>query len=193
MIKTDIIEKVSASAEITKVKAGQAVEAVLDAMKNSMKRGERIELRGFGVFQVKPRKGGIGRNPRSGKEVRIPPGGRTIRFKPGKDLQEFGVVPEAQDAEPAYPEMRLQPPAIKAALEQQDHEQVTRFHELVDAELAGTASAAMLTELRRLEATLDAADEQQVKGFTERFERRHAATMEKLDRVISLLRDLNSG
>ena len=52
---------------------------------------ERIarELRGFGVFQVKPRKRGIGRNPRIGKEVRIPPG-RTIRFKPGKDLQNIG-------------------------------------------------------------------------------------------------------
>ena len=51
-------------------------------------RGERIELRGFGVFQVKPRKRGIGRNPRTGKEVRIPPG-RTIRFKPGKDLKNL--------------------------------------------------------------------------------------------------------
>ena len=46
-------------------------------------------LVGFGVFQVKPRKRGIGRNPRTGKEVRIPPG-RTIRFKPGKDLQNIG-------------------------------------------------------------------------------------------------------
>ena len=41
------------------------------------------------VFQVKPRKRGIGRNPRTGKEVKIPPG-RTIRFKPGKDLQNLG-------------------------------------------------------------------------------------------------------
>ena len=88
MIKVDIINEVSSTANITKVKAEQAVEAVLDAVKNSMKRGERIELRGFGVFQVKPRKRGIGRNPRTGKEVRIPPG-RTIRFKPGKDLQNI--------------------------------------------------------------------------------------------------------
>ena len=67
----------------------EVVEAVLDAMKASMMKGERIELRGFGVFQVKPRKRGIGRNPRTGKEVKIPPG-RTIRFKPGKDLQNIG-------------------------------------------------------------------------------------------------------
>ena len=89
MIKVDIINKVSTVADITKVKSVVAVEAVLDAMKEAMKRGERIELRGFGVFQVKPRKRGIGRNPRTGKEVRIPPG-RTIRFKPGKDLQNIG-------------------------------------------------------------------------------------------------------
>ena len=81
MIKVDIVNEVSKIAEITKVKAELAVDAVFEAM--------RIELRGFGVFQVKPRKRGIGRNPRTGKEVRIPPG-RTIRFKPGKELQNIG-------------------------------------------------------------------------------------------------------
>ena len=88
MIKADIINQVAEEAAITKVKAIEAVEAVFEAMKAAMMRGERIELRGFGVFQVKPRKRGIGRNPRTGKEVRIPPG-RTIRFKPGKDLQNI--------------------------------------------------------------------------------------------------------
>jgi DNA-binding protein HU-beta len=88
MIKVDIVNEVSRVADITKVKAEVAVDAVFDAMRLSMQRGERIELRGFGV-QVKPRKRGIGRNPRTGKEVRIPPG-RTIRFKPGKDLQNIG-------------------------------------------------------------------------------------------------------
>jgi DNA-binding protein HU-beta len=88
MIKVDIINEVSRAADITKVKAEVAVEALLDAMKVSLMKGERIELRGFGVFQVKPRKRGIGRNPRTGMEVRIPPG-RTIRFKPGKDLQNL--------------------------------------------------------------------------------------------------------
>ena len=83
MIKVDIVNEVSKVADITKVKAEVAVDAVFDAMRLSMQRGERIELRGFGVFQVKPRKRGIGRNPRTGKEVRIPPG-RTIRFKPAR-------------------------------------------------------------------------------------------------------------
>ena len=54
-----------------------------------MHRGERIELRGFGVFLVKPRKRRIGRNPRTGEEVRTPPG-RTIRFRPGKGLRNIG-------------------------------------------------------------------------------------------------------
>ena len=88
MIKADIINQVSKAADITRVKAVIAVEAVLDAMKESMRQGKRIELRGFGVFQVKPRKKGIGRNPRTGREVRIPPG-RTIRFKPGKNFKDL--------------------------------------------------------------------------------------------------------
>ena len=89
MIKVDIVNEVSKIADITKVKAEVAVDAVFDAMRISMQRGERIELRGFGVFQVHQGKSGIGRNSRTGKEVRIPPG-RTIRFKPGKDLQNIG-------------------------------------------------------------------------------------------------------
>jgi len=88
MIKADIINRVSEGASITKVKAAEAGEAGFEAMKSAMQRGERIELRGFGVFQVKPRKKGIGRNPRTGREVRIPPG-KTIRFKPGKNLRNL--------------------------------------------------------------------------------------------------------
>jgi DNA-binding protein HU-beta len=80
MIKADIINRVAEDAKI---------KAVFGAMKAAMQRGERIELRGFGVFQVKPRKKGIGRNPRTGREVRIPPG-KTIRFKPGKNLRNLG-------------------------------------------------------------------------------------------------------
>jgi len=45
-------------------------------------------LRGFGVFNVKPRKTGIGRNPRTGEEVNTPPG-NAVRFKPGKDLHSL--------------------------------------------------------------------------------------------------------
>jgi len=89
MIKVDIVNQVSELAEITKVTAGGDGEPGWGARGAAMRGGDRIELRGFGVFQVKPRKRGIGRNPRTGKEVRIPPG-RTIRFKPGKELQNIG-------------------------------------------------------------------------------------------------------
>ena len=93
MIKVDIVNEVSKVADITKVKAEVAVDAVFDAMRLSMQRGERIELRGFGVFVVKPRKRGVGRNPRTGEEVAIP-SGKTIRFKPGKELQAHGFGTE---------------------------------------------------------------------------------------------------
>ncbi|HSR51990.1 MAG TPA: HU family DNA-binding protein [Acidobacteriota bacterium] len=86
MIKQDIVRRVSDRMEVTKVKAETAVDAVFDALKMAMKEGERIELRGFGVFMVKPRKSGIGRNPRTGDEVPIPPG-KTVRFKPGKEIR----------------------------------------------------------------------------------------------------------
>ena len=86
LIKLDIINNVAEKTGVSKMKAEVAVEALFEAMKDAMRRGERIELRGFGVFVVKPRKRGVGRNPRTGQEVAIP-SGKTIRFKPGKELQ----------------------------------------------------------------------------------------------------------
>ncbi|MEE8349588.1 MAG: HU family DNA-binding protein [Acidobacteriota bacterium] len=86
MIKQDIVSCVATKMGITKVKAEVAVDSVFGALKQAMKKGERIELRGFGVFVVKPRKSGIGRNPRTGDEVPIPPG-KTVRFKPGKEIR----------------------------------------------------------------------------------------------------------
>ncbi len=88
MIKLDIVNAVVSRTGVTRTKAEQAVETVFDAMKNALGRGERIELRKFGVFNVKPRKTGIGRNPRTGEEVSIPPG-KAVRFKPGKELQSL--------------------------------------------------------------------------------------------------------
>ena len=88
VIKLDIINEVVAKTGITKTKAELAVETVFESMKKSLAAGNRIELRGFGVFNVRPRKTGIGRNPRTGAEVSIPPG-RAVRFKPGKELQSI--------------------------------------------------------------------------------------------------------
>ncbi|MEE2822650.1 MAG: HU family DNA-binding protein [Acidobacteriota bacterium] len=86
MIKHDVVSRVASTVGITKVRAEVAVDSVLSALKHAMQKGERIELRGFGVFVVKPRKSGIGRNPRTGDEVPIPPG-KTVRFKPGKEIR----------------------------------------------------------------------------------------------------------
>lgn len=88
VIKLDIINEVVNKTGITKTKAELAVEAVFDGMKKALAKGDRIELRGFGVFNVRPRKTGIGRNPRTGAEVNIPPG-KAVRFKPGKELQSI--------------------------------------------------------------------------------------------------------
>ncbi len=88
MIKLDIINHVVERTGIPRSKAEAAVDAVFNAMKSALQRNDRIELRGFGVFNIKPRKTGIGRNPRTGEEVSIPPG-KAVRFKPGKDLQSI--------------------------------------------------------------------------------------------------------
>ena len=88
VIKLDIINEVVNKTGITKTKAEMAVETVFESMKRALSHGERIELRGFGIFNVRPRKTGIGRNPRTGAEVAIPPG-KAVRFKPGKELQSI--------------------------------------------------------------------------------------------------------
>ncbi len=86
LIKQDLIQRIVERTGLPRTKAEAAVNAVLDAMKQALAKDDRIELRGFGVFTVKSRKTGIGRNPRTGAEVSIAPG-KAIRFKPGKELQ----------------------------------------------------------------------------------------------------------
>ncbi len=86
MIKQDLIQRVVERTGLPRIKAESAVDAIFEAMKKALTDSDRIELRGFGVFTVKPRKTGVGRNPRTGAEVNITPG-KAVRFKPGKDLQ----------------------------------------------------------------------------------------------------------
>ncbi len=98
MIKQDLIQRIIDRTGLPRTKAEQAVEAVFRTMKRALVAGERIELRGFGVFTIKPRKTGIGRNPRTGTEVDITPG-RAVRFKPGRELQALDEAPSTR-AEP---------------------------------------------------------------------------------------------
>ncbi len=88
MIKADIVNRVADLSDVSRVKAAVAVDTIIDAMKDALKDGKRIELRGFGVFQVRDRKKGVGRNPKTGVEVAITPG-KTVRFKPGKELKNL--------------------------------------------------------------------------------------------------------
>lgn len=85
LIKQDLIHRVVERTGLPRTKAESAVDAIFEAMKNALAQSDRIELRGFGVFNVKPRKTGVGRNPRTGAEVSIAPG-KAVRFKPGKEL-----------------------------------------------------------------------------------------------------------
>jgi len=86
MIKVDIVNRVAELSDVSRAKSALAVDSIMEAMKEALVQGRRIELRGFGVFQVRDRKKGVGRNPKTGIEVAITPG-RTVRFKPGKDLK----------------------------------------------------------------------------------------------------------
>ena len=86
MVKADLVNKAAKAAGVTKTQAAIAIEALFDSIKDSLLRGERIELRGFGVFEVKAKKTGIGRNPKTGDEMPIP-AGKAIRFKPGKEIR----------------------------------------------------------------------------------------------------------
>jgi DNA-binding protein HU-beta len=88
MIKSDLVNRVIEASEVSRVKAAKAVESILYAMKEALGQGKRIELRGFGVLQVRDRKRGVGRNPKTGVEVAIAPG-KTVRFKPGKGLEKI--------------------------------------------------------------------------------------------------------
>jgi DNA-binding protein HU-beta len=86
VIKQDIVNRLVERSGVSENTAEQVFDALFNSMKGAMARGERIELRGFGVFTVVPRKTGLGRNPRTGEQMPIPVG-RTVRFKPGKELR----------------------------------------------------------------------------------------------------------
>lgn len=88
MVKADIVERVTRELGVPRTQAEIAVERILAQLKQALADGERVELRGFGVFDVRHRKPGVGRNPRTGDEVPIPEG-RAARFRPGKALADL--------------------------------------------------------------------------------------------------------
>ncbi len=96
MIKNDLVNRVAEAARLPRSAASLAVATIIETLVDALAKGDRIELRGFGVFVVRPRKRGVGRNPkRPDVAVEIPPG-ITVRFKPGKELRAM-LVPDPKD------------------------------------------------------------------------------------------------
>ncbi len=87
MTKKDIVMKVSNDTNVTQIDVKKVVQKTLDAVVESLERGETVELRNFGVFKVKNRRGRIGRNPRTGEEVKVPEK-KVVVFKPGLMLKQ---------------------------------------------------------------------------------------------------------
>ena len=88
MIKKDIIDRATGIIDQPRVKIQKTVDEIFNELKASLIRGEKIELRGFGIFEVKPRKTGIGRNPKTGEPIKIVPG-KKVKFRPGKKLSDI--------------------------------------------------------------------------------------------------------
>ena len=72
MTKADLVRKVSEETGIIRKDVALAVDAFLEAVKDSMKEGKHIEIRGFGTFKLKERKSRIGRNPKTDEKVEVP-------------------------------------------------------------------------------------------------------------------------
>ncbi|MFM1652725.1 HU family DNA-binding protein [Brevibacillus sp. B_LB10_24] len=88
MNKTELITKVAETTELTKKDATKAVEAVLDAIAEALKSGDKVQLIGFGNFEVRERAARKGRNPQTGEEIEIA-SSKIPAFKPGKQLKDL--------------------------------------------------------------------------------------------------------
>ncbi len=87
MNKTELIDQIAASADISKAAAGRALDATVDAVKAALKAGDSVSLIGFGTFYVGERAARTGRNPRTGKTLTIA-AAKTPKFRAGKGLKD---------------------------------------------------------------------------------------------------------
>lgn len=101
MTKRELVIAVSERLGFTQNEVSNIVQATLDAITECLAEGQRLEIRNFGVFEVKKRDARMGRNPRTGQEVSISEK-RVATFKPGKALKEYvegtGPKPDLGDA-----------------------------------------------------------------------------------------------
>ncbi|MED7947394.1 HU family DNA-binding protein [Streptomyces sp. BE20] len=87
MNKSELIDAIAASADITKATAGKALDAVIDSIQGALKQGDDVVLVGFGTFAVKDRAERVGRNPQTGEAIKIK-AAKVPEFKAGKGLKD---------------------------------------------------------------------------------------------------------
>src|SRR6516165_7920450 len=85
--KKEIVKQISDRLGLTQLKTKEIVQLTFDAIVDTLLADKRIELRNFGVFEVKLRKARKARNPRTGEKVEVPPK-NVVTFKPGKEMEE---------------------------------------------------------------------------------------------------------
>ena len=87
MKKVDIARRIADEIDITRTKAEDAVNAILDEVKQTLAEGEPVIIRRFGAFQVREKNPRLGRNPKTGEKAEIS-ARRVVRFKPGKPFKD---------------------------------------------------------------------------------------------------------
>jgi DNA-binding protein HU-beta len=87
MNKTELVAKVAETADLQKKEATKAVDAVFGAISEALQSGDKVQLVGFGNFEVRERSARKGRNPQTGAEIDIP-ASKVPAFKPGKALKD---------------------------------------------------------------------------------------------------------
>ena len=102
MTKRDLVIRISNETGLVQQSVLEVVQKTLDYIAEAVSQGKKVELRNFGVFEVKVRKARIGRNPNSPEnDVRIPPRA-VVKFKPGKEMREAVLkLTPAEGAPPA--------------------------------------------------------------------------------------------
>jgi DNA-binding protein HU-beta len=85
--KAELIEHIANNAELNKAQAGRALEAMIDAVRRTLKKGDSVSLIGFGTFAVTKRAARTGRNPRTGAAIKIK-AAKIPKFRPGKGLKD---------------------------------------------------------------------------------------------------------
>lgn len=88
MTKAELIEEVSKVVEMTRKDSETIVETIFDSIVNSLHKGDKIEIRGFGSFRTRQRQPRVGRNPKTGSRVEVP-SKRIPYFKPSKELRDL--------------------------------------------------------------------------------------------------------